>query len=68
MKYMRSLFHHSDVFQRGVGTLAVLYGVDKAVSEFAQRAQKILLDEIDHAVVCENKMCCVNFISELNMC
>lgn len=52
MKYMCSLLHDPDVFWCGVSTLAVLYGINKAVSEFTQRAQKILLDEVDHAVVC----------------
>ena len=52
---MRPLLHDPDVFRGGVGTLTVLYGVDEAVSEFAQRAQQIFLDEVDHAVVCGNK-------------
>lgn len=56
MKDMRSLFHDSDISRRGVGTLAVLYGVDEAVSEFAEGAQKIPLDEVDHAVICENNV------------
>lgn len=60
VKYMRSLLHDSDVFWRGVGTLAVLDRVDEAVSEFTERAEKILLDEVDHAVICGNKMCCVS--------
>lgn len=33
MKHMSSLFHEADVLRRGVGTLSVLYGVNKAVSE-----------------------------------
>lgn len=56
MQYMCSLLHDSDIFRGGVGALAVLYGVDEAVSEFAQWAQKVLLDEIDHAVVWEQNM------------
>lgn len=36
MKHVRSLLHDADVSCGGVRTLAVLYGVDEAVSEFAQ--------------------------------
>lgn len=36
MKDMRSLLHDSDIFGSGVSALAVLDGVDEAVSEFAQ--------------------------------
>lgn len=36
MKDVRSLLHDSDVFGSGVSALAVLDGVDEAVSEFAQ--------------------------------
>jgi len=60
MKHMCSLLHDPDVCRRGVGTLAVLYGVDEAVPELAQRAQKIPLDEIDHAVVCRSKTRCTS--------
>lgn len=55
MKHMCSIFHDPDVFRGGVGTLAVLYGVDEAVSKFVQRAQQILLDEVHHAVICWGK-------------
>lgn len=60
MKYMRSLLHDSHVFGGGVSTLAVLDGVDEAVAEFAQRAQQIPLDEVDHAVVCGSTNKCVD--------
>lgn len=60
VKYMCSLLHDSDVFWRGVSTLTVLYGVDEAVSEFAQWAQKIPLDETDHAVICGDEISCIN--------
>lgn len=36
MKYMCSFLHESDVLWCGVCTLAVLYRVDEAVSEFTQ--------------------------------
>lgn len=36
MKDVRPLLHDSDVFRRGVSTLAVLHGVDETVSEFLQ--------------------------------
>lgn len=65
MKDMRSFFHDSDISRRGVSALAVLYGVDEAVSEFAQGSQKILLDEVDHAVICKNK---IRFIINHEMC
>lgn len=60
MKDVRSLFHDSDIFGSGVSALAVLDGVDEAVSEFAQWAQQVLFNETDHAVICKNKICRVN--------
>lgn len=36
MQYMCSLLHDSDIFGGGVSALAVLYGVNEAVSEFTQ--------------------------------
>lgn len=55
VKHMGSFFHESDVLRRGIGTLAVLNGVDEAVSELAERAQKVVLDEIHHAVIWEKE-------------
>lgn len=52
---MGSFFHESDVLRRGIGALAVLNGVDEAVSELAERAQKVVLDEIHHAVIWESR-------------
>ena len=46
------LLHDAHVLLSGVGTLAVLDGVDEAVPELLQRAQQVLLYEADHAVVC----------------
>lgn len=60
MKDVGAFLHDSDVFRRGVGTLAVLYGIDEAVSELSQRAQEICLDEIHHVVVCERKIGLIN--------
>lgn len=47
-----SLLHESHVVGSGVGTLAVLDGVHEAVPELLERTQKVLLDEVHHAVVC----------------
>lgn len=44
--------HDADVVQRGVGALAVLDGINEAVSELLHGPQQILLDEVHHAVVC----------------
>lgn len=44
--------HDANVVRRGVGTLAVLDGINEAVSELLDRPQQILLDEVHHAVVC----------------
>lgn len=44
--------HDSNISGRGVGALAILDGIDKAVSELSQGAQEVLFDEVDHAVVC----------------
>ena len=49
---VRAVLHDADVAGGGVGTLAVLDGVDEAVPELLQRAQQVLLYEADHAVVC----------------
>lgn len=45
--------HDADVVRRGVGTLAVLDGVDEAVPELLDGPEQVLLDEVHHAVVCE---------------
>lgn len=55
VKYMGSFFHDSHVLRRGIGALAVLNGVDEAVSELAKGAQKVRLDEIHHAVIWEKE-------------
>lgn len=44
--------HDAHVVQRGVGTLAVLDGINEAVPELLDGPQQILLDEVHHAVVC----------------
>lgn len=44
--------HDADIVQRRVGALAVLDGINEAVSELLDRPQQILLDEVHHAVVC----------------
>lgn len=49
---MSPFLHDADVVQRGVGALAVLDGINEAVSELLDGAQQILLDEVHHAVVC----------------
>lgn len=55
MKHVCSLLHDPHVFRSGVGTPAVLYGVNEAVSKFVQRTQQILFDEAHHAVICRVK-------------
>lgn len=55
MKDMGAILHDADVSWGGVCTLAVLNGVDKAIPELLDWAQKVFLDEVDHAVVWENK-------------
>lgn len=51
VKDVSSLFHDSHIPGGGVSALAILDGVDEAVSELAQRAQQILFDETDHVVI-----------------
>lgn len=51
MKHVSSFLHESDVLRCGICTLAVLDGVDEAVPELAKRAQKVVLNEIGHAVI-----------------
>lgn len=63
MKYVSSFFHESDVLRCGVGTLAILDGVDEAVPELAKRAQKIVLNEIHHAVIWERENATVSNIT-----
>lgn len=53
MKHVGSFLHESDVPRCGICTLAVLDGVDEAVPELARRAQKIVFNEIGHAVIWE---------------
>ena len=45
------LLHDAHVLLSGVGTLAVLDGVDESVPELLHGAQQVLLDEVHHAVV-----------------
>lgn len=52
---MCTLLHDADVSGGGVSTLAVLDGVDEAVSKLVQGAQEVLFDEIHHAVVCREE-------------
>lgn len=62
MKYVSSFFHESDVLRCGIGTLAILDGVDEAVSELTKRTQKIVLNEIRHAVIWEKENATVSNI------
>lgn len=72
MKHVSSILHDPDVFRGGVGTLAVLYGVDEAVSKFVQRAQQVPLDEAHHAVIYRDKtkhdLTAFWFINDLSYC
>lgn len=51
MKDVSSLLHDSHILGGGVSALAILDGVDEAVSELVQRAQQILFNETHHVVV-----------------
>lgn len=46
-----SFLHQPNVRQCGVGTLAVLDGVNEAVPEFTQRTQQVPLYKIHHTVI-----------------
>lgn len=46
-----SFLHDADVVQRGVSALAILDGINEAVSELFDGTKQILLDEVHHAVV-----------------
>lgn len=46
------LLHNPDVMRRRVGTLAILNGVNEAVSELFDGSKQVLLYKVHHAVVC----------------
>lgn len=52
VKDVSPFLHDADVVRRRVGALAVLDGINEAVSELLDGPQQILLDEVHHAVVC----------------
>lgn len=55
MKDMGAILHDADISGGGVCTLAILNGVDKPIPELLDWTQKVLLDEVHHAVVWKNQ-------------